>query len=87
MLPKVNLVSNTGFRDNATHTAKTSVWANLPTGRMEFPLVHAAEVTQDREADELRERFQLNHRPWLARKLWHIRSNLGLLSTPQARGW
>lgn len=87
VLPKVNLVSNTGFGDHATHTAKTSVWANLPTGRIEFPLVHPADVTQDREADELRERFQLNHRPWLARKLWHIRSNLGLLSIPQARGW
>lgn len=87
VLPKVNLITNTGFGENATHTSKGSPWANMPTGCIALPLVHPAEIVHDRAADAHRERFHLNHRPWLARKIWHVRKNLGLVSLAAARGW
>jgi hypothetical protein len=41
--PHVNLISNIGFSDNATHTKDPDYpGANLPTAPMEFPLRHPA---------------------------------------------
>jgi hypothetical protein len=87
VLPRTNLITNTGFGENATHTAKGSPWANMPCGKIGFPLVHPASIEVDAYADRMRERFQLNHRPWLEKKYWHVRKNLGLVSLRQARGW
>ena len=54
--PNVNLVSNIGFRTDATHTKMTShLQANVPTKAMEFPLVHPPVVTRDVAADEFTE--------------------------------
>ena len=50
--PNVNLVSNIGFRGDATHTANpTSMFANDPTAEMKFPLQHPPCMVRDREAD------------------------------------
>lgn len=50
--PSVNLVSNLGFRPDATHT---TTWreqlAAVPARELPWPLVHPAEVVHDVEAD------------------------------------
>jgi hypothetical protein len=52
ILPHGTLVSNIGFREDATHTRSTSdPIANLPTSPMAFPLRHPPYVLRDREAD------------------------------------
>jgi hypothetical protein len=49
-----NLVSNLGCGEHATHTVVSdSVLANIPTGRMQFPLQHPAYMSADKEADRL----------------------------------
>jgi len=56
--PNVNLVSNIGFGENATHTFdKQSPSANIPVQAMEFPLKHPVEILTNGEAD----RFTLNN--------------------------
>lgn len=50
-LPKVNLVSNIGFGDNATHTVKQSPYANLKTEDIAF-IQHPLFVTRHQEADQ-----------------------------------
>ena len=39
-IPASNLVSNVGFRQDATHTRQSSPFANLPIEIVDFPLVH-----------------------------------------------
>jgi hypothetical protein len=54
-LPTSNLVSNLGFRPDATHTRLPgeyrSPFAALPTEPMAFPLHHPSAVARDRETD------------------------------------
>lgn len=51
-VPNTNLVSNIGFGEGATHTtAATSMFANLSTTEMPFPLQHPPHMVRDREAD------------------------------------
>jgi hypothetical protein len=38
VMPKVNLISNIGFGKDATHTKGGSIYANLPTQSIQFPL-------------------------------------------------
>jgi hypothetical protein len=50
--PNPALVSNVGYRQDGTHTrSANSLWANLPSGEMEFPLRHPPYVVRNREAD------------------------------------
>lgn len=52
ILPAVNLVSNIGFGDAATHTRLgSSRLARLPVHEMSFPLSHPPEVARNEEAD------------------------------------
>lgn len=52
VLPAVNLVTNIGFGDDATHTRSArSVAANLPVEPMDFPLSHPPAVERDMAAD------------------------------------
>ncbi|MES2213781.1 MAG: TylF/MycF/NovP-related O-methyltransferase [Patescibacteria group bacterium] len=54
IIPNVNLVSNIGFGAHGTHTvSSTSIFANIPTEPMMFPLTHPVEMRADREADRL----------------------------------
>lgn len=53
--PSVNLVSNIGFRPDATHTTGTSARANLPVGELRA-LKHPPVVVRHREADEFTNR-------------------------------
>src|SRR5262249_38113345 len=52
-IPNCNLVSNIGFRQDATSTRSEAepLVGNLPTEPMGFPLRHPAEVSRQAEAD------------------------------------
>lgn len=56
VIPNVNLVSNYGFDEGATHTQQVnSIFAFLPTSPIGFPLVHPDVVRVDVEADDFTE--------------------------------
>lgn len=53
ILPEVNLVTNIGWRADATHTrTEESMAAGLESHEMEFPLRHPPQMLRDREADQ-----------------------------------
>jgi hypothetical protein len=52
ILPNVNLISNIGFGEQATHTQSNSELANLPLNSMNFPLSHPPFVIRDVQADD-----------------------------------
>jgi hypothetical protein len=67
IIPNVNLISNIGFRPDATHTKNESDrFAELPAEPMNFPLHHPSEVSRDFEADLYTERHMF-HVPWSER--------------------
>lgn len=52
ILPNINLISNIGFGDQSTHTAKANKrLANLPNGEIKLPLTHPSEIKINEEAD------------------------------------
>ncbi len=53
IVPSMNLISNLGFREDATHTrSKKSPRAALKTTELVFPLLHPCEVKEDKAMDE-----------------------------------
>jgi hypothetical protein len=68
IVPNVNLISNIGFGENATHTHVVGVHANLPTQAITFPLVHPTFVLQDIEADRYIASTQLAPSPVI--RMW-----------------
>lgn len=62
VLPNVNLVSNLGFGDAATHTFGGSLVADIATGELDFPLNHPAVVERDVFADRRTFRFNCDNR-------------------------
>ena len=53
ILPNVNLISNIGFGEGATHTVSSkNPFINLPTQSMNFPLQHPQFVIRERMADK-----------------------------------
>ena len=56
VVPAVNLVSNLGFREDATHTRERNNMAELRTVPMRFPLRHPHDVVRNVEADLLTEK-------------------------------
>jgi hypothetical protein len=54
IIPNVNLISNIGFREDATHTVTFNTErANMPTSAIEFPMKHPLAICRDRKADEI----------------------------------
>ena len=51
ILPNVNLVSNIGTGDDATHTKEPLRFSNLPAKKMIFPLIHPKIIIRHRLAD------------------------------------
>jgi hypothetical protein len=53
VVPDRNLVTNVGFRDDATNTRpeQRNAFADLPVCAMDFPLRHPADVARDADAD------------------------------------
>ena len=75
ILPNVNLISNIGFGEGATHTVSTkNPWINLPTQPMSFPLQHPQFVIRDSIADKFTQDsvFNATLKNRLIRKLRNI---------------
>lgn len=51
VMPNVNLISNIGFGADATHTVRDSHLANLPIGKMQFPIKHPVGIFKNLKAD------------------------------------
>lgn len=56
ILPTVNLVSNIGFGEYATHTKDRSHSAFIPAKSMRFPLKHPPFMIRDNQADDFTQR-------------------------------
>lgn len=67
-VPSVNLVSNIGFGNNATHTHRVSRLANLPLAPMKLPLQHPMSMIPDTEWEQRVSRQQYS-RPWIFRRV------------------
>lgn len=52
IMPNVNLVSNIGFGSDATHTTSVSIYSDMPTVPMSFPIRHPNLVMVNHEADK-----------------------------------
>jgi len=52
VLPNVNLISNIGFNEEATHTESNSPFANMSVNSMNFPLDHPPSVIRNITADD-----------------------------------
>lgn len=52
VMPNVNMISNIGFNEDATHTTGKSKLANMTKSSVEFPLVHPLMITRNMRADE-----------------------------------
>jgi hypothetical protein len=78
-IPNVNLVSNVGFRDDATHTTPVqgALLADLPTEPISFPLRHPTELVRDEAADRQTDRLLYGGN--VARMLGRIRRMRHLL--------
>ena len=74
VMPNVNLVRNIGFGADATHTVSASIYADMGTAHINFPLDHPIEVKPDNGADRFTaKRMFSNSITWRAiRKLQAI---------------
>ncbi|AFY79488.1 MAG: glycosyltransferase family 2 protein [Hydrococcus sp. C42_A2020_068] len=52
IIPKTNLVTNIGFRSDATHTKGKSKFASIPVRGLDFPLVKPLNMIPNQEFDE-----------------------------------
>lgn len=69
--PRTNLVSNIGFRPDATHTRDAeSASANLPAGELEFPLNHPPEIAIEEQRDAYVDVTQFGVRPSQNKARW-----------------
>ncbi|MBT0571747.1 glycosyltransferase family 2 protein [Curvibacter sp. CHRR-16] len=79
ILPNVNLISNIGFGDGATHTTHVSELANMPVTPMNFPLTHPRVMVRDARAD-LRTFHSQFHVPFHLKVFRKLRKLLGGMS-------
>lgn len=73
VLPAVNLISNIGFGEQATHTSAPCPLSNLPTRSMEFPIKHPKTRERNEEADRFSDRHCF--RPPLLSRLYRRLAN------------
>ena len=68
ILPASNLVSNIGFRPDATHTRDNSaIIANIPVQQMHFPLKHPPHVIRNVQADKFNYKVYFKPPPMMLR--------------------
>jgi hypothetical protein len=65
--PNVNLISNIGFGNDATHTSKVNEFANLPIEEINFPLIHPKFMLKNISLDNLY--FKKMYQPGLIKKI------------------
>ena len=58
IMPNDNLISNIGFRADASRTTKKNKFSEMPISEMRFPLLHPRIIIRDALADGMRERYQ-----------------------------
>jgi len=80
ILPTVNLVSNIGFGEGASHTNRRNLVANIPSEAMALPLRHPPFMVRDIPADGFT--HGIIYDPGFVRKL---RMRLGILPGPPER--
>jgi len=75
VVPRVNLVSNTGFGPSASHTRRRSPLERVPAKPIEFPLRHPPRVERNQEADRRVEKhvFERPRLLWLDRAMSVLR--------------
>lgn len=56
IMPNVNLISNIGFDRDATHTIGSSIYSDMETGKLNFPLQSVSQIQRDQDADHLTSR-------------------------------
>lgn len=52
VIPNVNLISNIGFRPDATHTHTPDLFSNLPLEPLDEPILHPAFILPSKKADQ-----------------------------------
>lgn len=60
ILPNTNLISNIGFGEGATHTRRRSLYASMPMGEMQIPIIHPSEIARNESADHYTSRTMFN---------------------------
>ncbi|WPP42029.1 hypothetical protein SK066_03415 [Paenibacillus hunanensis] len=60
IIPGVNMISNVGYGEQATHTTEVDHLANIPVEEIRFPLTHPTEVLQHTELDHRLDYYQYN---------------------------
>lgn len=72
--PSRNMVSNTGFGDNATNTFKKMDYLDMKTESMDFPLKHPPFMVPDMASDKqmFKRRLLPERAPWLWRTMRYV---------------
>ena len=73
ILPMVNLISNLGFGPEATHTRGSSIFANIESREIGFPLSHPESIRPNEAADLFTTKIMFSSSP-SKRFLSHIKS-------------
>lgn len=60
-LPSVNLVSNIGFGEDATHTRRSGLFSYLPVKSLDFPLQHPTSLVRDSQADNYTQHYNFDY--------------------------
>lgn len=61
VVPSVNLISNIGFRPDATHTSGSSIYSEMKANQLRFPLLHPEFVYAHVKADSLSAQAQFTN--------------------------
>lgn len=64
VMPQNNLISNIGFGQDATHTRGGSIYANLPTKPLSFPLQVTSNISPNLEADTYTAKYMFTFSIW-----------------------
>lgn len=69
VMPNINMVSNIGMDESATHTKDKSKYANMKTESMHFPVVHTPYILRDLSADAYTEKNMFTAPPFVNRAI------------------
>jgi hypothetical protein len=81
VLPNVNLVSNIGFGQGATHTLHRSRSSNLPVEELVIPLKHPPFIIRDVRADKFTQdnHYGTGFKKRIKKNITQILKNTGVL--------
>ncbi len=87
IIPKVNLVSNIGFGEEAVHTRRATVYANAKTEAVEFPLAHPRDIVVNERADQYVQENAVQGITPLQRLYWKLRLPLPIWIVRRVMRW